>query len=282
MAEGERIRSIEKAGEVLDMFTRAQPVHTLAELSRALGWNRSSALRIVSTLTDMGFLERTGAGQSVSYRLGVRILQLAAVASNSIDVRRAALPHMHELAEETGDSAYLVLSRDFRAFVIERVTGSYIVRSEAVRVGDFLPLNRGAAATAMLAYLSPAEQARALEVAGATPEEHAEWELRSSAIRQAGYSVSRGEVFAETAGVGVPIFGADGSVVAALSLGGVMDRFQPERVALLAQPLIHAGAAISERMGYGGADVEQHPEFGTASGTPATSPHGGLDRTEHR
>ena len=71
-------------------------------------------------------------------------------------------------------------------------------------------------------------------------------------IRVRGYAVSRGDVTAGVGAVGGPVFDASGRVVAALSVGGLLERMSLDREPFLASQVLKACEALSARLGFAG------------------------------
>jgi DNA-binding IclR family transcriptional regulator len=129
-------------------------------------------------------------------------------ASQSLD--RIVLPVLRSLAATTGESAAYHVRQDQGDSWVRlcqfRVDSSHVVRDH-VRVGDLLPNDRGAGARVLIAFGPEAEQPRGTK----------ERKLYDS-IRAQGYCALVGDRTAELAGISAPVFHADGSLAAAVTL----------------------------------------------------------------
>ncbi|CAN5531285.1 hypothetical protein BH09ACT7_BH09ACT7_13120 [soil metagenome] len=118
----------------------------LADTARDCNLAPSTALRLLRTLENAGFVDKDGTGV---YRPGGRLIQLGAQALSNeslIDLARAA---MEELATETGESVYLsVEGHGGTALYIGIVEGTHSVR-HASWVGRTVPLDTSAAGHAL-------------------------------------------------------------------------------------------------------------------------------------
>src|SRR5918995_700610 len=90
---------------VLDLFSADEPVLGVGEMARRLDLHKSSASRLAATLSAAGYLERAGAPGR--YQLGAKLVRLADLAADGLDVRRLALPRLRELVAELGDTGHL-------------------------------------------------------------------------------------------------------------------------------------------------------------------------------
>jgi DNA-binding IclR family transcriptional regulator len=69
-------------------------------------------------------------------------------------------------------------------------------------------------------------------------------------VRERGWATAAEELEAGFVAVGVPVRGAGGEVIAALSVGGPKRRLPPERIRELLSLLPAAACRISERLGF--------------------------------
>jgi DNA-binding IclR family transcriptional regulator len=240
---------------LLDCFAPGRPEMTLPELVKAGGYSKTSTYRFLVTLVEAGWLERTS---TAAFRLTLKAFQVGSIAVDSLDVRREALPIMGALAAETGDSAYLVVPDAERAVCLERVDGGYGPRLAILNVGGTQQLHLGAGPRALLAFredeLLPVLMRAGLEQpTAASLTDRAALVADLERIRERGYAVSRGDVTAGVGALGGPVFDASGRAVAALSVGGLLERMSADREPLLASQVLNACRALSRRLGFTGA-----------------------------
>ncbi|HYM96716.1 MAG TPA: helix-turn-helix domain-containing protein, partial [Candidatus Sulfotelmatobacter sp.] len=89
------VRSVERAIAILDLLAEGG-WQTGADVARALGVHRSTALRLLGTLERHGLVERDL--RTAKYRLGRRLPQLASVVTGEFDLRYVARPVCEALA----------------------------------------------------------------------------------------------------------------------------------------------------------------------------------------
>ena len=199
---------IDKSAAILEALAERGPA-TLAELVEATGISRPTAHRLAVALESHGLVGRDDRGR---FRLGVRLAAWGRVAvslSASMLERSAAV--LADLRDETGESAQLyVRDGDHRVCVAaaERPAGL----RDTVPVGARLPLIAGSGGKVLLAWAAPEEWPPGTDAAA----------LRT--VRQRGWAASVAEREAGVASVSAPVRGPDGSVMAALSVSGPIDR----------------------------------------------------------
>jgi DNA-binding IclR family transcriptional regulator len=187
---------------------------TLTAVAAETGLPRSTAHRLLRALRIHGLV---GFEPGAGYRLGPRLLRLAATARRDAPLRDLAHPALERLARATGESAQLyVRSGDMRVCV-DAVESERELRT-IVPVGASLPLSAGSAAKVFLAF-DPG-RVRHLRRA-ADPERFArDVEL----VRTRGSASSAGEREAGVASVSAPVVGPDGTLVAVVSVSGPAGR----------------------------------------------------------
>lgn len=96
-------------------------------------------------------------GNTGSYALGSRVLELSAAVPQVSELREAVGPILARLALATQTTAFLWVYRDGQAICIERFHGNQPVQVSWWQIGGALPLHRGAAPRVLLAFLPEAE-----------------------------------------------------------------------------------------------------------------------------
>src|SRR5690606_32438089 len=99
-----RRTALGRALSVLDAFGPQHRLLSLSEISRRAGLTLPTTHRLVSELVAWGALERHPSGQ---YYLGLRLLELAALAPRGLQLREAAYPYLDDLHQATRANVHL-------------------------------------------------------------------------------------------------------------------------------------------------------------------------------
>jgi DNA-binding IclR family transcriptional regulator len=245
------VNSVLKALNILECFSADAPEHSVAELARRTKINKATCHRLVATMVKAGWLVRSS---SANYRPSLKVFRIGAPALGDIDLRDHCHEVLRELAAEFGDTAYLMMPDGDRAVCVDRFEGNTPVRVMVVEVGSSLPLNVGAAPLAMLAHRDDLlEELSDESLPRLTPETvstMAELRVKLEEIREHGFSTSFGDIVDGVSAIGAPIHDADGTVIGALSLGGLAPRFEPPRREIITARIIEAAARVSSQLGY--------------------------------
>ena len=243
------VGSLIKAAKLLDCFSTERREVSLADFTRATGYNKTTAYRLLQTLVSVGWLVREGTG---GYRLGMPLLLLGAIARADLDLRNQALPFMERLAEEFGDTAFLMVPGPQGAVVIEVVLGRNPVRVHGVGVGTVLPYHV-AAGPVVLAALSPAIEAEVLSgerarLTAQTAVGKAALKTRFAKVRDAGYAFSVEDFAKDVSAVAAPVLDRRGTATASLSVGGPASRFSEDYVVGVVDRVTTYAAQLSSQM----------------------------------
>ena len=215
---------LDKVVSILSFLVAEGPVG-LAGVVEGTGLPRPTAHRLLSALEAHHLVTR----RDGRYTLGLRLLGWAEAAGTGLVER--ARPVLERLGDTTGESTQLyVREGDHRVCVasVERAAGL----RDTVPVGAVMPLSRGSAGKALLAW---GEEGR-----GASRPDAAELE----GIRRRGWAESVAEREAGVASVSAPIFGPDGGLRAVVSASGPISRLGERPGERLAERLVAAAREI--------------------------------------
>jgi IclR family KDG regulon transcriptional repressor len=241
------VRAVERATRILTSLDDEHPERTLVEIARVTDLPKSTAYRILVTLTSCGFVEQTRDGQR--YRLGMRLASLGLTALRRLSIRREALPLMEQLVGRFEETCVVGIFDQGSVLDIEVVHSDHVLTVTS-EVGHRLPIHCTATGKALLAFLprSVAESVLARPLEGFTEKTiTAPSELRKemALIRERGYAVDEEEYEVGVRAVAAPISNIHGNVIAGISIPGPTSRLTPGRVPEIARALIEAASVIS-------------------------------------
>ncbi len=201
---------------------------SLSELVESTGLSRPTAHRLALALEHHLLVGRDGSGRFV---IGPRISQWAAP-----DWLWAAESAVRQLSDVTGESAQVYRrAGDSRVCIAAAEPPSGL--RDTVPVGARLSMRAGSAAQVLTAWLADDERAAVLRRAAFDEEVLAE-------VRRRGWAHSVAEREAGVASLAAPVRGRDGTVAAALSISGPVERLA-RPAAAQRRALVDAAAHLS-------------------------------------
>lgn len=223
MVTSGRNTTADRAIDVLLLFDSSTPVLWAGDIADRLGMSRSTTYRYLQSLRSSDLLEEDTARGG--FRLGPRIFELARIARQGLGLSEIALPVMEDLCREVDEAVLLTRRSGTMAICVERVETNRPIRLSYER-GHALPLHAGAPSKVLLAYEEQADLA--VESLGelerftdSTITDPDALRTELGKIRKQGYALSNGERDEGVRGIAAPIFGADGRIVAGISVGTV-------------------------------------------------------------
>ncbi|MFD8219301.1 IclR family transcriptional regulator [Streptomyces sp. NPDC007896] len=211
-------QTVDRALSILPLL--AEGPADLGQVADRLGVHKSTALRLLRTLHEHGLVYRQS---DQRYRLGARLFALAQEAVENLDVREIAHPHLVRLNETCGHTVHLAVYEENEVLYIDKVESRYPVRMYS-RIGKPVAITVAAVAKLLLADLPEPERRAVADkldypmyTARSTPNAPA-FLKELATVREQGWATDLGGHEESINCVAAPIRGADGRVVAAMSV----------------------------------------------------------------
>jgi DNA-binding IclR family transcriptional regulator len=246
-----RVPAVLRGLQILELLAGHKKRWTTSEVSRKLKIPKSTTSYLLHTLLTSGYLVREEEGV---YRLGMKLLALGGQALRGLELREVALPSLRRLTLETQTTAHLAVLEGYEAVYIERVPSPGFIQLDTW-VGRRMPLHSTSAGKALLAFQPAAEAEEILRSMGLprfTPRTivslpRLKQELQK--IHDSGIAIDNEENTPGVRCIAAPIFGANGRVLAALSLTGPVQHVTEERVGTIAEKVREAAHQLTLALG---------------------------------
>ncbi len=244
------VQSVERAFAILKVVASHPNGVGVTEIAKQVGLPVSTVARLLTTLTNVGAVERVP--EKTDFQIGTEIISLASQVTHDRQLTILARPFLLELAVAAGEAVALCVLDGEQMCVIDLIRSQRRVRVKNA-VGDRYPLHATSPGKVLLAYLSD----KRLESYLARPLKHYtentitnpdELRQQFGKIRDQGVAWVNEEL-EEIAGLATPIRDSNGDVIAAVNLYGPTSRFPPEgKEDELADLAINAAKEISARV----------------------------------
>lgn len=234
--------SVDRSLHVLNGFLGVESAMTLTELSRRLAMPKSTVFRLITQLTESGYLERNGR----KYRLSLRVFQLGNhyAQCGPGELRELAAPHMGGLFQHTGLTVSLAVRDGLKIVYLDRIRGPKSGATPAI-VGGRMPAMTTALGKALVAFdhSDAIHQVLKQGLVRRTPFSVVAAGLMNdqlATVRTTGVAFDRQESLVGLACVAAPIMSVENTPIAAISLSGPAGRFKPDAVV----PLVTRAAQL--------------------------------------
>jgi len=247
-----KVKSLQKAIDILDELAKARNGLSLSELSARCGYPKSTTHALASTMRDRGLLRQLPNGD---YALGIRLFEYGSAVSRGFDISNIARPYLESLSSLTGANSVITMLDGESAVSID-----YAVSPSGVQImpeiGVRLPLHCTSQGKLMLAYL-PYNKVISFykrnEMRQYTPHTVADTESLFNlldAIREQGYAVEDGEYKVGLRSVSAPVFDRSGELKYALTTIGFFRRIKSDEFTQAVVATVRQSKMLSAALGF--------------------------------
>ncbi|WP_027369957.1 IclR family transcriptional regulator [Desulfovermiculus halophilus] len=243
------IASLDKGLRVLELLAEGGAMH-VSRIAAALGYNRASAHRFVSTLKDLGYVHQNADGK---YELTFKILELSTKLANRFEIRKNASTFMRRLSAEFHETINLGFLDHCEVVHIDKIDSPELLRPDP-EIGSRAPAQATALGKAILAFLPQEELTEFLHlVRWKTPTPTTcsgpgDLMQQLTLIRECGYATDNEELCLGLRCVAVPIFDHREYPRYAISISGPSMRMSAQRMKDMSRELLSVGHSLSRRL----------------------------------
>ncbi|MGW4031701.1 IclR family transcriptional regulator [Streptomyces sp. NPDC004838] len=203
---------------ILEVFGQDDEHLSLTEITRRSGVPKASVHRLAQELLRWGVLERRGS----DYWLGMRLFEIGQRVPRQRILREAARPYMEDLYQATNETIHLAVLDGLEVLYLEKVSGHGQVTRPS-RVAGRMPLYCTATGKVLLAFgpRSLVDDVVAAPLERITPHTVGTPGLLLQELaraRAAGYAVESEQTRVGFLSVAIPLVGATGATMGALSV----------------------------------------------------------------
>ncbi|WP_404289088.1 IclR family transcriptional regulator C-terminal domain-containing protein [Glutamicibacter arilaitensis] len=248
-ASSTSVQSLARGLQVISSFDAEHPSMTLSEVAVRTSLSRATARRFLLTLQDLGYVRSDGK----YFELTSKVLQLGYAYLSSATLPQLIEPVLEELSATVHESASASVLDGTEIVYIARVHTRSIMRV-GISVGTRFPAVNTSMGRVLLAY-QPEVVGESVLHAGAellTPKTLTDPGLlraELARVREQGFAVVDQELSIGLRSVAVPVFGANGVVVAAMNVSMSVGPNSPADAFEAAQPILPQLFRAAERVG---------------------------------
>lgn len=202
------VAAVDRALSLIASFRAGDQTLSLGDLAARTALVKSTALRLLASLCHFGLVLRQEDGR---YALGPEVARLQAIYTASFSLEGLVMPALRRLVARTRESAVFHVRQGSHRLVLYRVESPQPIRDHA-RVGDLMPLERGAGGRVLMAFSG---------AKGAVYDR----------IRREKVAALEGDRVPEVSGISAPVFRAGGEIAGAVTLTMPTSRFRKAHAA---------------------------------------------------
>jgi len=218
------VAAVERALSIVDAIAQRTDPISLADLSRATGFYKSTLLRLIASLEKGNLVVRRADGR---YALGLYAHNLGRAYEATYRLSEIMQPLLQGLVDHGTESASFHAYHDPQSRICLLRVDSHHSTLDRIRAGDLLPLNKGAAGKLLTAYF-----------------------VHGESVAKAGLLMtSMGERDPSCAAVASPVFGPDDEIRGVISLSGPKERYTPAAIKKMSKLLQDSAAQATRALG---------------------------------
>lgn len=219
---------------------------SLAKLAQRLDLTRSTTHRLAAALVERDFLVLT---PREGYQLGPKLLELGYLAQRQMDIPRVARPHIEDLAAATEDTVHLGILDGDHALYLDKIPGRRRIEIGS-RVGERHPIASTGLGKALILDETEARWQHFFADRDWAMDDWPVWLKRMQSYAAGGYAFDLEENEDRIRCVAAPIRGANGKIIAAISLSSAAQYMSDARMQELVETVKETARQISRGMGW--------------------------------
>jgi DNA-binding IclR family transcriptional regulator len=243
-------QSVERAVEILEFVALAP--RTQSEVAAHLDVHRSTALRVLQTLTDYGLTRKREDGK---YSVGYRLAGLANAAREQFDFANVARPYLVRLGEQCSHTIHLAALEGRRIIYVDKIEQPGMIKLFS-QIGASVCLHTAGVSKAILAFQT--QDVVDSVMAAADFERHTSTTITSrsrfdaelAVVAERGWSVDDAEYEDYVNCIAMPVRDASNRVVAAVSVTSLKGRADLAALELLLPDLRAVTDNVSKELGW--------------------------------
>jgi DNA-binding IclR family transcriptional regulator len=250
--KNERIKSINKALDLLEFLSASEQETSITEINKKLHMGLSTVHRMLTTLKYRGYVIQNQ--QTTKYRLGIKLFELGCAVQNTKRLIEIIKPYLIRLSQSTNETANLAILEGKEVIYLDTIESIEILRTE-IMAGTRSPAHCTALGKVLLAFISDREF-ESLYKSDESPTSLTSKSISSleelkknlKKVKEQGYAVDIEEYKIGVNCIGVPIFGRDGEAIAAISITGPASRFTIDEMKKVKDILMTISKEISNQL----------------------------------
>lgn len=252
MASDNNVQSIDRALDIIEVLSEENQGLGVTEIAGRIGLHKSTAHRIIATMADRGYLNKTEKG---TYKIGLKLIEAVSCYINSLELQTEARPYVAQITSELGLTSHLGVLDGDQVVYIEKMDVFSNVRMYS-QIGVHVHTYSCSLGKCLLSNYS-SQQVRKImancsfikftkKTLGSVDELIADLDK----VRSRGWAIDDEEAEVGHRCIGAPIYDYRGDIIAAISASGPTTILTEKRIKPVAEYVRKQALEISRSMGY--------------------------------
>lgn len=247
------VQVIDRALDILELLSIEREGLGVTEIGVKLDINKSTVHRIVTALTERGYIEKDTS--KLVYKLGLKFVELSSMYLNNVELKTEARTYLWELTNKLGLTTHLGILDGIEIVYIDKID---IVSSRRLysQIGKRIPIYCSALGKAILSSIGDKECNMLLSECSFEKFTTNTLNNKEEVIKQIQYNKRHGWFIDDEEHeegircLAAPIYDYMNKVVAAISISGANTLISYENQNDIGIMLVETSKKISKRLGY--------------------------------
>lgn len=246
-----KVPTLEKACDILTHITESGISVSCLEISQKMGISRTTAMRILETLVQKGFLIRC----DKRYKIGDALIKIGNITSLRANIGKIAFPYLKKLTAITGETSHIgILSGD--KILIAKVCVSPLALHVASHEGSLVDIHCSGTGKVILAELYKKDPlfVKKIKFTKRTKNTITNFRTMQKEIKNildSGYAIDNEEYHDSIRCLAVPIHFSNGDIVASLGITAPAVRFEKKNAPKIYKIISVIADELSQRISSG-------------------------------
>jgi len=249
----EKIKSIEKALNILELLSDKEKEMSITEIGKELHIGVSTVHRILATLKCRNYIVQNR--QTSKYMLGTKLFVLGCKIQNTTNLIKVVTPFLQRLSKYTNETINFAILEDRELICLYKIESKEMLKA-GIEVGTKAAAHCTSLGKVLLAFL-PEQEFTMLypndneKLSTFTPKSTSSVEELKKClkkIKKQGYAIDEEEFKIGVNCLGVPIINNKGKAIAAISISGPKSRFNLSKIKKVKDVLISFSQDISKQL----------------------------------
>ncbi|MDN4609169.1 IclR family transcriptional regulator [Sporosarcina highlanderae] len=248
----ETLSSVDRVLMILDYLSTKRSGASLSELSKELNIPKTTAFRILETLTQRDYIEFENATEK--YSIGLTAITMSMNALSNMNIVEVTIPYLKELASKTEETTFLGVYNEGQIIYLYKKEGTRSILMNS-QLGSRRDVHSTGLGKAILSGFPQHQVTNILEEYGMrkmtenTITDPIDYISELDKVRINGYAMDNEEFEKGLGCYAAPIYNYEGKAVAAICVSGPIERIIQNKEVLVTE-LKEAVDQISRRMGF--------------------------------
>lgn len=252
MASDNNVQSIDRALDIIEVLSQENEGLGVTEIAGRIGLPKSTAHRIIATMADRGYINKTDKG---TYKIGLKLIEAVSCYINGLELQTEARPYVAKITAELGLTSHLGVLDGDQVVYIEKMDVFSSVRMYS-QIGVRVHAYSCSLGKCLLSNYS-SQQVRKImancsfikftkKTLGSVDELIADLDR----VRSRGWAIDDEEAETGHRCIGAPIYDYRGDIISAISASGPTSILTEDRIEPVALYVRKQALEISKSMGY--------------------------------